>query len=127
MAEHGEDLRRALTPALGSRHHRPVAIGRAERFEERKPRVVAVFGDAPEMLKAVADTLALLELAWHDCYGEVTPSEEVVDEILLCSRGTLQGLLEAAQVAVVDRRDLSVWASALRGAAGAGTSGAPDR
>jgi hypothetical protein len=90
-----------------------VAIGRAERFAERRPRVVAVFGDDEQTLRSVASVLELLEMAWHDCYGEITPSEEIVDQVLLCSRGTLAGLVEAARVAVIDRRDLQVWASSL--------------
>jgi hypothetical protein len=53
-------------------------------------------------------------MAWHDSYGEITPPEEVVDNVLLCSQGTLNGLIEAAVLAVIDRRDLQVWASRLR-------------
>jgi hypothetical protein len=94
-----------------------MAIGRAERFEARKARVIAVFGDADEALRAVDGVFALMEMAWHDCYAEPTPPEEVIDEVLLCSGGTLAGLIDAARLAVVDRRDLSVWASALRGQA----------
>ena len=62
----------------------------------------------------VAQVFELMELAWHDCYGEVAPPEDVVDDVLLCSEGTLGGLVDAAHRAVIDRRDLSVWASALR-------------
>lgn len=91
-----------------------MAIGRAERWAARTSRVVAVFGDDAETLRAVEQLFELLELAWHDVYGEVTPSEQIVDEILLCSRGTLGGLIEASRIAVVDRRDLRVWAAALR-------------
>jgi hypothetical protein len=91
-----------------------VAVGRAERWAERKPRVVAIFGEDAEMLRSVETLFELLELAWHDVYGEITPSEQTVDEVLLCSQGTLAGLIEAARVAVVDRRDLLVWADALR-------------
>jgi hypothetical protein len=58
--------------------------------------------------------LALMEMAWHDCYAEITPSEAIVDDVLLCSGGTLAGLIEAAHLAVIDRRDLSVWAAAIR-------------
>jgi hypothetical protein len=54
-------------------------------------------------------------MAWHDCYAEITPPEEIVDNVLLCSGGTVGGLINAAHLAVVDRRDLSVWASAIRG------------
>jgi len=56
-----------------------------------------------------------MEMAWHDCYGEITPSEQVVDDVLLCSQGTLDGLISAAHLAVIDWRDLSVMASDIRG------------
>jgi hypothetical protein len=91
-----------------------MAIGRAERFEERKPRVMAVFGDDDKTLLAVSHAFELMEMAWHDCYSEVTPSEEVVDDVLLCSQGTLDGLIHAAHMAVIDQRDLSMWATDLR-------------
>ena len=42
----------------------------------------------------------------------------VVDNVLLCSEGTLEGLVTAAHLAVVDRRDLEVWASDIRRGAG---------
>ncbi len=51
-------------------------------------------------------------------YAEVTPSEEVVDDVLLCLGGTLGGLVSAAYLAVIDRRDLSVWASDIRNKTG---------
>ena len=92
-----------------------MAIGRAERFEERKLRVTAVFGEDANTLRAVSEVLALMEMAWHDCYGEITPSEQVVDDVLLCSQGTLDGLISAAHLAVIDWRDLSVMASDIRG------------
>jgi len=53
-------------------------------------------------------------MAWHDCYGEVSPPEEVIDDVLLCSGGTLGGLIEAAQLAVIDRRDLKLRADDAR-------------
>jgi hypothetical protein len=91
-----------------------VAVGRAERWAERKPRVVAAFGDDAGTLRSVEELFELLELAWHDVYGEITPSERIIDEVLLCSRGTVSGLINAARTAVRDRRDLHVWASTLR-------------
>ena len=97
-----------------------MAVGRAERFEDRKPRVIAVFGDDDETMRAVARVFELMEMAWHDCYAEITPSEEIVDDVLLCSGGTLGGLISAAHLAVIDRRDLSVWAADIRSHAGAG-------
>jgi hypothetical protein len=91
-----------------------MTVGRAARFEGRKPRVIAVFGDDTRTLRAVSRVLELMEMAWHDCYAEITPSEDVVDNVLLCSEGTLSGLIEAAHLAVIDRRDLAVWASSIR-------------
>lgn len=90
-----------------------MAIGRAARRAERLPRVAAIFG--PELAPAVLDLLELTELAWHDCYAELTPSDEIIDEILFCSRGDLRLLIQAARLAVEDRRDLKVWAEKLRG------------
>ena len=91
-----------------------MAVGRAERLEALRPRLVAVFGGSAATLRVVGDTLSLMEMAWHDCYGEVTPPDEVIDDVLLCSRGTLEGLVTAAHLAVIDRRDLSVWAESIR-------------
>jgi hypothetical protein len=85
-----------------------MAISRAERRADRKVRVVAVFGEA--RAAAVLDLLELTELAWHDCYGEITPSEEIVDDILLCSEGDVAKLIQVARLAVVDRRDLKLLA-----------------
>ncbi len=76
--------------------------------------MIAVFGDDDTTLLRVSHVFALMEMAWHDCYAELTPSEEIVDDVLLCSGGTLDGLIDAAYLAVIDRRDLSVWASDLR-------------
>ncbi len=73
---------------------------------------MAVFGEtrAPVAL----DLLELVELAWHDCYGEVTPSSDVVEDILVVSDGTLEGLVRAARLAVVDRRNLKLAAQGRR-------------
>jgi hypothetical protein len=79
---------------------------------ERRPRVGAIFGEAAA--NTVIDVLTLTELAWHDCYGEVTPAESIVDDILLCSGGDLATLIKAAKLAVEDSRDLMVWAADLR-------------
>ena len=89
-------------------------VGRAERFEERKPRVVAAFGSDDDVIRRVAEVFALMEMAWHDCYGDLTPPEQVVDDVLLCSGGTLDGLIAAAHLAVLDARDLRLWASSIR-------------
>jgi len=44
----------------------------------------------------------------------VTPSDRVIDDVLLCSRRTIGGLISAAHLAVIDSRDLFVWASRIR-------------
>jgi hypothetical protein len=86
-------------------------VGREARRAARLPRVEAVFGEGTA---AVLDLLELAELAWHDCYDEISPSEEIVDEILLCSEGDLGLLVKAARLAVTDWRDLKMWAESLR-------------
>ena len=91
-----------------------VTVGRAERWREREPRVSAIFGDDGETQRRVAAVFELMEMAWHDCYGDVSPPEEVVDDVLLCSGGKLGGLIDAAQLAVIDWRDLRLQANDLR-------------
>jgi hypothetical protein len=89
-----------------------MAVSRADRRREREGRVVAVFGKsrAPRVL----DLLELVELAWHDCYGDITPPEEIIDDILLLSDGSIEGLIVAARLGVADWRDLRVAANARR-------------
>jgi hypothetical protein len=57
------------------------------------------------------DLLELTELALHDCFGEVSPSEEVIDDILIVSGGTIDGLIKAVRLAVIDSRDLRIAAA----------------
>ena len=90
----------------------PPPESRAVRRANRHDRVAARFDDAS--VKAALDLLELVELAWHDCYGDVTPSESVVDDILLVSQGTLAGLISAAHLAVIDWRDREVAADTRR-------------
>jgi hypothetical protein len=89
-----------------------MAISRAERRAGRIARVVPIFGDA--LAASVLDLLELTELAWHDCYGEITPCEEMVDDILLCSKGELARLIRVARQAVSDWRDVKVAAAEIR-------------
>jgi hypothetical protein len=92
-----------------------MAVGRAQRRAERAAAFHEVFG---EKNAAVAlDLVELLELAWHDCYGEITPPETIIDDLLVCSEGRLDGLIRAAHVAVTDWRDLRMWADRLRSGA----------
>ncbi len=83
---------------------------RDERRASRRARVSALFGKNTD---AALDVLELTELAWHDCYGDVTPPDGVVDDILRCSNGELSTLVRAARLAVADSRDLRQWAADL--------------
>lgn len=89
-------------------------MGRAARRAARTPDVEALFGKSQGQAHAALDLLELTELAWHDCYQEVSPPNEVVDDILVCSRGELAGLIQAARLAVEDYRDLRLTADAFR-------------
>ena len=88
-----------------------MAIGRRERRAERRPAFEATFGSQQDV---ALDLVEILELAWHDCYGELTPPPAVIDDLLVCSRGRLDELVRAAHLAVVDWRDLRVRAASLR-------------
>lgn len=85
---------------------------RAHRREQRRPHVQSLFGADAD---AALDLLELTELAWHDCYGEVSPPDEVVADILTVSQGRLDRLSQAARLAVEDSRDLRMQARAISG------------
>ena len=88
-----------------------VPTSRADRRRQRRPKVEELLGDDAD---AALDILELTELAWHDCYGEVTPPDAVVDDIFVCSQGRLADLARAARLAVEDYRDLRIQADHLR-------------
>ena len=89
-----------------------MTISRAERRASRRDRVVSIFDDA--LADPILDLLELTELAWHDCYDEITPSEEMVDDILLCSKGELTRLIRIVRLAVADWRDVKLAADEIR-------------
>jgi hypothetical protein len=89
-----------------------MGISRAERRNERRPRVVAVFGEA--IADPVLDLLELTELSWHDSYSEITPSEQAIDDMLLCSGGDIVKLIQVIRLAVADRRDFTLMAEQIR-------------
>jgi hypothetical protein len=89
-----------------------MAVSRAERRTEREPRFLSVFG--AELTPRALDLLEIVELAWHDCYREVSPSETLVDDMLLLSEGSIEGLVAAAYLALQDWRDLKMAAAAQR-------------
>jgi len=74
--------------------------------------VILAFGD-PQADVAL-DLLELAELGWHDVYGEITPSDEIIDDLLLCSDGTIEGLIKATRLGLTDWRDLVAWADSKR-------------
>jgi hypothetical protein len=78
-----------------------MAVSRAERRAERLGRFEDAFG---------ADT-------GHDCYGEVTPPPDVVEDIVVGAEGSLGKLITAAWLAVTDHRDLRLLADDIRAGA----------
>ena len=89
-----------------------MAVGRLERRRDREPRVLAIFGEA--QASGALDLLDIFELAWHDCYGEVTPPPGVIEDMFTLSDGTVGGLIQAALLAVTDWRDLKMAADERR-------------
>ena len=88
-----------------------IGISRRDRREADRGRAALEFGaDAA----AALDLLDLLELSWHDCFGEITPPAEVVDDVWVVAEGHLGRLASAARLAVIDWRDLRVAADAVR-------------
>lgn len=89
-----------------------MAIGRAERRLERRSSVASIFDE--DKVETALDLLELTELAWHDCYGEITPPPAVVEDILTVSGGSIEGLIEASRLAIADARDLKLLAADRR-------------
>jgi hypothetical protein len=90
-----------------------MGISRAERRDERRPRVLAAFfGEV--IADPVLDLLELAELSWHDCYDEVTLPEQVIDDLLFCSGGDIAMLIRLIRLAVTDRRDFKLMAEQAR-------------
>lgn len=89
-----------------------MALSRADRRRDREARARTEFGADAE---AVLDVLELTEFAWHDCYGEVSPPDAVIDDVFVVARGSLTQFIQAARLAVEDYRDLRMAADAIRG------------
>jgi hypothetical protein len=89
-----------------------MAISRADRRRDREGRARAEFGPHAE---AVLDVLELAEFAWHDCYGEVSPPDAVIDDVFVVARGSVTEFVYAARLAVEDYRDLRMAADSARG------------
>lgn len=88
-----------------------MTVGRANRREQRRTKVAVLFADRTDR---ALDLLELLEMAWHDAYGKVTPPEKVIDDVLLLSEGELRLLIRWARLALVDWRDVRLSADGVR-------------
>ncbi len=86
-------------------------LRRAERRAERRTKVAVLFADRTDR---ALDLLELLEMAWHDIYGEGTPPEEVIDDILLLSEGSLRLMIRWTRLAITDWRDVRLAADGVR-------------
>ena len=74
----------------------------ADRRRARSQRATEVFGQDAE---AALDALALLDFAWHDCYGDPSPSVTIMGDIWEVSGGNSAQFILAAHLAVIDSRD----------------------
>ncbi|MGD2043449.1 MAG: hypothetical protein PVJ28_07340 [Acidimicrobiia bacterium] len=88
-----------------------MAVGMSERRAERRTKFAVLFADRTDR---ALDLIELMEMAWHDAYGEVSPPEGVVDDVLLLSEGNLRFLIRWARLAVTDWRDVRVQADKIR-------------
>ena len=93
-----------------------MAVSRAERRAERREACVTTFDE--RRAEVALDLLEVLEFGWHDCYQEVTPPREVIDDILICSEGSLDKMIRAVRLALSDWRDLRMWADDRRASGG---------
>ena len=84
---------------------------RAERRAERRTKVAVLFADRTDR---ALDLLELLEMAWHDSFDEGTPPEDVIDDVLLLSGGSLRSLIRWSRLAVADYHEVRVAANGLR-------------
>ena len=87
-----------------------------ESAESRRQRRREVLGAQfrPGDLEAALDVMALVDLAWHDCYGEAAPPRAVEDDILTLAAGDVSALARAGLLAVVGFRDARVAADERR-------------
>jgi hypothetical protein len=65
-------------------------MGRAARQAVRESVVQKSF--PPDRAAAALDLLELLELAWRDCSGEVTPPDNVIADVVHIARGDMASL-----------------------------------
>lgn len=80
-----------------------MVTSRSERRSARRGRAESEFGSEAD---AVLDILELVEFAWHDCFGEVSPPDQVIDDVFFVAGGNTARFARAARLAVEDFRDL---------------------
>lgn len=102
---------RAVSRRPATRQTPRMVIGEADRRRNRSPRATDVFGSRAA---AALDALALLDLAWHSCYGEPCPPEQVIEDLWLVANGGLAQFVAAAYLAVIDFPDLRMSANEMR-------------
>jgi hypothetical protein len=83
----------------------------ADRRRTRSHRATEALGKQAD---AALDTLALLDFAWLDCDSEPSPPDAVLEDIREVSGGNLAQFIVAAHLALIDLRDLRVWADGRR-------------
>jgi hypothetical protein len=90
-----------------------MAIGSAQRREERRSQIEALFGRHD--VDAALDLLHLADMAWHDCYPrELEVDSRVLADVMLLSRGDLARLIRVTREAVIDFRDVRLAADRIR-------------
>jgi len=91
-----------------------MAVGSAQRRQERKPRIEGQFSSAA--VEAALDLLHLADMAWHDCFGprELEMPAQVLDDVLLLAGGNLAKLIRISRSAVLDFRDIRMAADRER-------------
>ena len=105
--------RPTLNPRVAQRFG-PGALraSRSRRRDDRRASLAGVFPDAD--VDAALDALALMDFAWHDCYGDSCPPQSVIDDVVVVASGDLSRLVRAAHLGVMDFRDVRVAAHEIR-------------
>jgi hypothetical protein len=90
----------------------PSGASRSRRRDDRRASLAGVFPDAD--VDAALDALALMDFAWHDCYGDSCPPQSVIDDVVVIASGDLSRLVRAALLGVMDFRDVRVAAHEIQ-------------
>jgi hypothetical protein len=88
-----------------------VTSGRTERRAQRRTKVAVLFADRTDR---ALDLLELVEMAWHDNYNEITPPEDLIDDILLLSEGNLRLLIRWGRIVIAVPSDVRDAANGAR-------------